>query len=240
MRIEPTTCTGCASCRPYCPVGAIVPAEGGRSIIDRDGCVECGVCLRHAPCPSHSFVATYEPWPRSLRALFSDPTLEHAGTGVPGRGTEEMKTSDVSGRYRRGEVGLTFELGRPGVGVDLGDVEAVTQALAELGVRLEPANPLSQLVVDHERGLLDPRVVDERVLSVVVECTVPTPRVFEVLARVRCVATALPTVMSVGTTFVSEGEDGSAVTAALGRLGLVASPNGKVNVGLGRRTGGEP
>ena len=118
-----------------------------------------------------------------------------------------------------------------------GDVEAVARALAGLGIRLEPANPLSELIVDGELGLLDPRVVDERVLSVVVECAVPASRLDEVLTRVRSVASTLATVMSVGITFVGEGEDGSTVRGALSRLGLEASPNGKVNVGLGRRTG---
>jgi len=151
-----------------------------------------------------------------------------------------MKTNDVTRRYRPGQVGLTLELGRPGTGAKLGDVEAVTRVLAGLGMRLEPANPLSELVVDRELGLLDPRVVNERVLSAVVECAVPAPRLAEVLTRVRRVATALATVMSVGITFVSEGEDGSTVQAALSRLGLEASPNGKVNVGLGRRCVGEP
>ena len=37
-------------------------------------------------------------WPRTVRANFSDPLVEHPETKVPGRGTEEMKTTEVTGR----------------------------------------------------------------------------------------------------------------------------------------------
>ena len=50
--------------------------------------------------------------PRILRSR-----VPHESTGVEGRGTEEVKTNDVSGRVKMGEVGFTIELGRPGVGV---------------------------------------------------------------------------------------------------------------------------
>ena len=52
--------------------------------------------------------------PRSIRAAFSDPTVVHAGTGVGGRGTEEIKTNGVTGRLQEGEVGIVVEIGRPG------------------------------------------------------------------------------------------------------------------------------
>ena len=40
----------------------------------------------------------------------------HESTGVHGRGTEEVKTNDVSGRVQVGEVGFTIEFGRPSTG----------------------------------------------------------------------------------------------------------------------------
>src|SRR3979490_309335 len=67
--------------------------------------------------------AAFEPdelsWPRIVRRAFSDPRVPHESTGVEGRGTEEVKTNDVSNRVKVGEVGFTIEFGRPGVGAGL-------------------------------------------------------------------------------------------------------------------------
>jgi len=233
MRIDPETCTSCHECVPYCPVGAIRAVDGGPSRIDQDACVECGVCLRSAPCPSASFAATPLPWPRSLRAAFSDPLTEHAVTGVPGRGTEEMKTNDVTGRYRAGRLGLNLELGRPGAGTSFREVDVVTRALAGRGVRFEEANPLTSLMADRATGSLVAEVLDERVLSVVVECVVAEERLLPLLAELRAVSDRLGTAVSVGVT-VPPGRDHRAVTAALRAGGHTVAPNGKCNVGLAR------
>ena len=77
--------------------------------------------LRFDPEPDVCPTAAFEPdelaWPRVVRRAFSDPRVPHESTGVEGRGTEEVKTNDVSGRVKVGEVGFTIEFGRPGVGV---------------------------------------------------------------------------------------------------------------------------
>ncbi|HUV55530.1 MAG TPA: hypothetical protein VMW03_10050 [Candidatus Krumholzibacteriaceae bacterium] len=83
-------------------------------------------------CPTGALTPPELTWPRSLRAAFSDPTVVHPGTGVGGRGTEEIKTNDVTGRLRRGEAGIVVELGRPGTGARLRDVEKMAMALAPL------------------------------------------------------------------------------------------------------------
>ena len=59
------------------------------------------------------------PYPRIIRAIFSDPTIRHESTGVSGRGTEEMKTNDVTNNFVEGKIGFSIELGRPGVGAYL-------------------------------------------------------------------------------------------------------------------------
>jgi hypothetical protein len=56
------------------------------------------------------------------------------GTGVGGRGTEEIKTNDVTGRIGEGEAGIVVELGRPGVGARIRDVERVAMALLRWAV----------------------------------------------------------------------------------------------------------
>ncbi len=116
-----------------------------RATINRNECVECYACfnglsqehlnptfvrtvrklfqmvrVRFDPEPDVCPTAAFEPekleWPRVVRRAFSDPRVPHESTGVHGRGTEEVKTNDVSGRVKAGEVGFTIEFGRPGRG----------------------------------------------------------------------------------------------------------------------------
>ena len=83
--------------------------------------------LRFDPEPDVCPTAAFEPdelaWPRIVRRAFSDPRVPHESTGVHGRGTEEVKTNDVSGRVQVGEVGFTIEFGRPGVGARFRDIQ---------------------------------------------------------------------------------------------------------------------
>lgn len=234
MKIDPDTCGGCAQCVPYCPMGAIHLTDAGISEIDWDECVECGVCLRNADCPTDSIVETENPWPRSVRGYFSNPLAEHKETRIPGRGTEEMKTNDVTGRYRLGQVGMAMEVGRPGTGTRFRDVQMLTMAIAELGIRLEPKNPVTFLIVDQEKGLLNPDVLDEKVLSAIVEFTIPIERTAEVIERLCQVEKQINTVFSVDL-ICKVTPDGSIPTVPLMReLGIPLSSNGKSNIGLGR------
>lgn len=107
MYIDTMLCTGCGECIPYCPVEAIREANGAVEI-DFDGCVECGTCRRYAPCPVEAIQESPEAmeWPRVLRREYSDPGVPHSTTKGYGRGTEESKTNDVTGRVKRGRVGM--------------------------------------------------------------------------------------------------------------------------------------
>jgi NAD-dependent dihydropyrimidine dehydrogenase PreA subunit len=234
MRIDPDICIGCGQCVPYCPMGAIHLTEGGVFEIDFEECVECGVCLRNADCPTDAIIETENPWPRSVRGFFSNPLTEHKETRIPGRGTEEMKTNDVTGRFKYGQVGMAMEVGRPGIGARFRDIQILTMAMAELGIRLEPENPLTFLIVDQGKGLLNPDVLDEKVLSAIVEFTVPIEAVPAVVERLREVEGQLNTVFSVDL-ICKVRPDGLVPTVPLiDRLGLPLSVNGKNNVGLGR------
>ena len=234
MRIDPDTCVGCGQCVPYCPMGAIHLNDEDVSEIDWDECVECGVCLRNADCPVDAIVETENPWPRSVRGFFSNPLAEHKETRIPGRGTEEMKTNDVTGRFKYGEVGMAMEVGRPGTGTRFRDVQILTMAMAELGICLEPQNPLTHLIVDGEKGLLNPEVLDEKVLSAIVEFTIPIEKVQAVIERLREVQGQLNTVFSLDL-ICKVQPDGSVLTIPLmQQLGISLSVNGKNNVGLGR------
>jgi hypothetical protein len=203
-------------------------------VIDEDECVECSVCLRSGCCPTDALYQPELPWPRSVRKNFSDPLKIHPETRIPGRGTEEMKTNEVTGRYRRGTYGMAFELGRPGVGARFRDVEKVTKALSTLKVEFEEKNPVTKLMVDRKRGLINPEVLGEKVLSAIVEFMVSSerlPQVMEVLDRV---SKEIDSVFS-GDIISRVGTDGTIpYLRAVREMNRYLSVNGKSNMGLGR------
>ncbi len=233
MKILEEKCKKCTDCLPYCPVGAIVVRDK-KITIDQDSCVECGVCLRSEVCREGAFMREELPWPRVLRAEFSDPTIPHKKTDIGGRGTAEMKTNDVSGRIKRGEVGVAIELGRPGVGTRFADVEKFTREVARLKIPLEEANPVSALVQDRGKGVFPPEILREKVLSSIVEFKVPFNRVEEILELLRQVSARLDTVASVSLIGRSDPNGRVPLEQLLVQKGVRFYPNGKVNIGLGR------
>ena len=107
MRIDPNKCIGCGKCKFYCTMlGGVMHFERDRKnptrivyVIEEDDCVECSVCLRSGCCPTDALYQPSLDWPRIVRKNFSDPLKIHPETRIPGRGTEEMKTNEVTGRY---------------------------------------------------------------------------------------------------------------------------------------------
>jgi len=129
---------------------------------------------------------------------------------------------------------MAFELGRPGVGARFHDVQKVAKALAALGIAFEENNPVTKLMVDRTKGLINPDVLDEKVLSAIVEFMIPAERIPEVLAVLDRVAQEIDTVFS-GDIITRIGEDGSVPYIEQMRdRGRFLSINGKSNVGLGR------
>jgi NAD-dependent dihydropyrimidine dehydrogenase PreA subunit len=241
MLIDTEACVGCGKCVPYCPMGAIVwhkkdRAGGIKAHVEImwDECVECSVCYRAGVCPTDAIREEDLEWPRILRKAFSDPLFVHAGTDVPGRGTEEMKTNDVTGRFADGFIGIGMEFGRPGVGTRLREPEKAMRRLVAMGVRLEPMNPLTQLIEDEQTGALKREVLDEKVLSAIVECVVPVERAQEVLRAAEEMAGEIDTVFSLDVICKCAPDGSIPALKQMERSGIISSINGKVNVGLGR------
>lgn len=264
MRINPNKCVACGNCTYVCPMGAIyIDPEIKRATINRDECVECHACyngmsqehlnptlvrtvrrlfqmmrVRFEPEPDVCPTAAFEPdeltWPRLVRRAFSDPRVPHASTGVEGRGTEEVKTNDVSGRVKVGEVGFTIEFGRPGVGVWVRDIQEMCWALAKAGVSFERKNPVTSLMTDASTGSLREDILNEKLLSAIVEIKTAVERTEEIIRLVWDVEKRIDTVVAlgVGTRCDGAGED-PIVAPILERLGYRLE-RAKTNIGLGR------
>ena len=266
MKINPQKCVACGNCTYVCPMGAIyIDPELKRATINRDECVECYACynglskevlppstvrfvrrtlanfrIRFEPepdvCPTTAFEPDKLEWPRVVRRAFSDPRVPHESTGVEGRGTEEVKTNDVSGRVLVGEVGFTIEFGRPGVGVWFRDIQKMCWALAEAGVSFEKKNPITSLMSDVATGTIREDILNEKLMSAIVEIKVPVARTEEIIRLVWKVEKEVDTVVAigVGTRCDENGED-HVVAPILEKLGYNLE-RAKTNIGLGRIT----
>src|SRR5436309_5888057 len=266
MRINADKCVACGNCTYVCPMGAIyIDPVIKRATVDRNECVECYSCfngmsqehlnptlvrvmrkvfqlmrLRFDPEPDVCPTAAFEPnelaWARVVRRAFSDPRVPHESTGVEGRGTEEVKTNDISGRVKVGEVGFTIEFGRPGVGVWFRDMQKMCRALAEAGVSFEKRNPVTSLMSDVATGTIREDIMNEKVLSAIIEIKVPVERAEEIIRLVWEVEKQIDTVVAlgVGTRCDADGED-RVVAPILEKLGYHPE-RAKTNIGLGRVT----
>ena len=264
MIILEDKCNGCNLCIPYCPVSAIIEApEKGIVTIIEDECAECGVCYKSEVCPVDAIYPQDLEWPRTLRAEFSDPSapylspvfreryrrgqfggetidrrelLNRKGTEIriTGRGTAEMKTNDVTGRFKRGHCGIGVEIGRGGGGTRFREVEKLTRALAKIGIQLEQANPTYSLLADADSGEILPEILSEKVLSCILEFSIPREKLPQVLYCLQEVAPEVASVFTVDLISVVEKDGSEPARKIAEEIGIPVSINGKVNVGLGR------
>lgn len=264
MQISDTKCVACGNCTYVCPMGAIyIDPATRKATINRDECVECYACYNglskeHLPpktvrltrrlmskllmrfepdpdiCPTDAIVPDELSWPRVVRRAFSDPRVTHESTGVAGRGTEEVKTNDVSNRVAVGMVGFTIEFGRPGVGVRFHQIQEMSTALSALGVKIQPKNPVTAMMTDVETGHIREDILNEKVLSAILEITVPVERTEEIIRTVWEVEKRIDTivVLGVGTRCDEDGEE-RVVAPILEKLGYKLR-RAKTNIGLGR------
>jgi hypothetical protein len=249
-------------------MGAIaVDAAINRAVVNEDECVECHTChrgmsrehlnpvvvrairsaarffrFRFDPepdvCPTGALTPQELAWPRSVRRAFSDPLIPHESTGVGGRGTEEVKTNDVTGRVQAGEAGLTVEFGRPGIGVRFRDIDRVTRALGALGVGFETMNPVTSLMSDPVAGRIREDVLDEKILSAIVEVKTSMGRVAEMLRALRGAVAGVETVVCVGVSARCDARGDTELEQILRAEGFTFW-RGKTNLGLGRPRWGE-
>jgi len=237
MLVDHDKCIGCGICVPYCPVQAI-SVQDGKAHIDQEACLECGTCGRDriVKCPRGALYENPDIYkrPRSIRKYFSDPMAYHVETKVPGRGTEEVKSNDVTGRVKRGQVGIAIEVGRPSVGASYRDVEKITMALAKHQIRYEDQNPITYLMDDVSKGTFTEEAKQSKVVSAIIEFVVPESQLEDILKTLMDVEKEIDTVFSLDL-IARFREDNSIPTfPQLERLGIEPRPNAKINLGMGR------
>jgi Pyruvate/2-oxoacid:ferredoxin oxidoreductase delta subunit len=236
MKIDFQLCINCGDCRIICPAGAIVEdSDRDVSVINSDHCFECGLCRRISVCPQQAILETKETkeFPRVLRALFSDPSTVHKHTSIPGRGTEESKTNDVTGRVKRGEFGICIEFGRPSVGCRFKDIEPMTAYLVQLNVTFEPMNPLYNLM-EKNSGRFSDEIRPQRILSAILEIRVRADQFEKVTKGIIQTGKTLETVFSLSVISRFDKNGDLPLLSRLKKIGLNPYPHAKVNLGMGR------
>jgi len=166
--------------------------------------------------------------------VFSDPITVHPGTGVSGRGTDEIKTNDVTGRLREGDVGLVIEMGRPGIGAYFRDIEKIAMAFAKLKPHFEKENPVTQLMSNPETGKIKDEILNEKVLSAIIEIKTTLEKIPEFFHTLEKIQKEVDTVISVGVASKCLSDGTLPHEEWVKKAGYQLSVNGKTNIGLGR------
>ncbi len=108
----------------------------------------------------------------------------------------------------------------------------MAMALAKFGVEFEAENPVSALMEDTKKGLFPAEILDEKVLSAILEFKIENRRLDHLLIAIKDIATRIDTVFSLGLINRVES-DGSIPAELIAReAGFFPRPNMKTNVGL--------
>ena len=237
MFIDPEKCSGCGKCEKYCPVQAIKCihiAEKEIYEINYNNCCECQTCLRAAKCPEEAIQQTKLEWPRSIRRAFSDIHCPPELIGIVNRGGIGVKTNDVTGRYGPDDVTIGVEFGRPFPGLYLKDVDRTARLLAKIPVVFQPESPVTSLMINPSKGNLWPELINERVLSLILNIDFPLTKLAITLKALQEAASQIQSVFSISLlSYINDDLSMPSIDLAC-KLGFKPKLSSKVNLGLGK------
>lgn len=223
------TCVGCEECLPYCTQGAIFMTEESRACVNRDLCVECGVCIDSDICPVSAFeedqdeLATYKKTFGRLLTKHVDSKAILKGSGY------DVKTNDATGKMPMDTVAMRLELSRPRGGLKFRDIERMRAAMEKLGWDILVGNR-GRII---SKGAVSEKMADQQILTGHLELDLEPEKV--------------PQIVKDATRFVNENDLWVSINvagvatiidrtqAALKDAGVDMAPVAKVNLGLGRR-----
>ena len=114
------------------------------------------------------------------------------------------------------------------------DIEKVAMALAKLKPHFEKENPVTQLMTDPETGEIRDEILNEKVLSAIIEIKTTLERIPEFLHTLEKIQKGVDTVISVGVASKCLQDGTIPHEEWVRKAGYKLSPNGKTNIGLGR------
>ncbi|OGP93443.1 MAG: hypothetical protein A2156_00945 [Deltaproteobacteria bacterium RBG_16_48_10] len=107
-------------------------------------------------------------------------------------------------------------------------------ALSKLKPHFEKENPVTQLMVDQETGKMREDILNEKVLSAIIEMKTRLERIPEFLQALEKIQKEVDTVISVGVASRCLADGTIPHEEWVRKAGYKLSPNGKTNIGLGR------
>jgi len=106
--------------------------------------------------------------------------------------------------------------------------------LARHGVEFESKNPVTGLMEDPKTGKIKEDVLNEKVLSGIVECLYPIEKFEEIMTALKEVSKEIDTVFSCEVINRADPDGSYPLRKKLDAMGIPYYINGKQNVGLGR------
>jgi hypothetical protein len=120
--------------------------------------------------------------------------------------------------------------GRPVLGSRFRDVEKILKKFRPRGYEIVSQNPVVDLIADPKTGALNPEILDERIISCVIEFIAPEATVHDVMALVHELSFEVESVFSVSIALPA-GMQGESRFEELLATGVYHLPNRKVNIG---------
>jgi hypothetical protein len=113
-------------------------------------------------------------------------------------------------------------------------VEKIAMAVARMGVEFEKINPTTSMMADVNTGKFKEELLNEKVLSAIVEFSIKQDRLPEVFRVVKSVEKEIDSVFSFDIACRLDPDGSNPTESYIRDAELWVAPNGKTNVGLGR------
>ena len=200
-----------------------------QAFVDRELCVECGVCIDADVCPVSAFEEEQDEtaaFKRSFGRLLSkhlDP--KNIGKESP----YDVKTNDVTAKIPENKVVMRLEINRPGGGLTLREVRNMVAEMQQRGWQADISS--RTLNIDENRSL--GHLLEQRILTCHLEVVLDPEQVPDIVRDATRIVNEQHLWVSINVAGLADTIDRTRDVLKAG--GLSMEPVAKVNLGLGRR-----